>query len=65
MRTYNVTISTRANAILSPNKKLYTGVVETHSAKQAKEYALAEFAKGKFGKLLARRDLRVSVKKIK
>ena len=65
MRTYNITISTRANATLSPNKKLYMGVVETHSVQQAKEYALEEFAKGKFGKLLARRDLRVSVKKIK
>ena len=61
MRTYSITISTRA-ATLSPNKKLYTGIVEAHSIQQARDFAFAEFSKGKFGKLLTRRDLRISVK---
>ena len=43
MKTYTVTIYTRSNACISPNKVIFQHIVEAKTAKQAKLYAWQYF----------------------
>lgn len=64
MKKYLVTIYTRSNAILSPNKILCIYEIEADSESEARAKALEMFAREKYGAFLSERDVKIKIEKI-
>lgn len=62
MKKYLVTIYTRSNACISPNKIVFQHIVEGKSAKQLKQYAWYNFNAWYNSTGYSRHDLRIEVK---
>ena len=62
MKYYSVTIYTRSNACISPNKFVFKHTVEAKTAKQAKLYAWHFFDAWYNSARYSRHDLRIEAK---
>ena len=62
MKYYTVTIYTRSNACISPNKFVFKHTVEAKTAKQAKLYAWHFFDAWYNSARYSRHDLRIEAK---
>ena len=62
MKTYSVTIYTRSNACISPNKEVFKRTLEAKTAKQAKLYTWYAFNAWYNNTGYSRRDLRIEAK---
>ena len=62
MKTYLVTIYTRSNACISPNKVIFQNIVENETAKKAKLYAWYYFNAWYNSTDYSRHDLRIEAK---
>ena len=65
MKNYTVTIYTRSNACVSPNKIVSQQVFESETAKQAKLYAWQYFDAWYNSTGYSRHDLRIEAKSFK
>ena len=65
MKTYLVTIYTRSNACISPNKVIFQHIVETKTAKQAKLHTWQYFDAWYNSTCYSRHDLRIEAKSFK
>ena len=59
MKTYSVTIYTRSNACINPNKEVFQRTFEAKTAKQAKLYAWQYFDAWFNSAEYSRHDLRI------
>ena len=64
MKKFLITIKTRSNAILSPNKILCSYEIEANSESEARARALEMFARETYGAFLSERDLKIKIEKI-
>ena len=64
MKKFLITIKTRSNAILSPNKVLCSYEIEADSESEARARALEMFARETYGVFLSERDLKIKIEKI-
>ena len=64
MKKFLITIKTRSNAILSPNKILCSYEIEANSGSEARARALEMFSCEKYGAFLSERDLKIKIEKI-
>ena len=64
MKKFLITIKTRSNAILSPNKILCSYEIEANSESEARARALEMFSCEKYGAFLSERDLKIQIEKI-
>ena len=62
MKQYTVTIYTRSNACINPNKEVFQRTFEAKTAKQAKLYAWQYFDAWFNSLSYSRHDLRIEVK---
>ena len=62
MKTYFVTIYTRSNACISPNKVIFQHIVESKTAKQAKLHTWQYFDAWYNSTGYSRHDLRIEAK---
>ena len=62
MKNYTVTIYTRSNACISPNKVVFQHAVETETAKQAKLHTWQYFDAWFNSLSYSRHDLRIEAK---
>ena len=62
MKTYLVTIYTRSNACISPNKVIFQHIVEAETAKQAKLHTWQYFDAWFNSTGYSRHDLRIEAK---
>ena len=62
MKTYIVTIYTRSNACINPNKVIFKHIVEVETAKQAKLYTWHFFDAWYNSARYSRHDLRIEAK---
>ena len=62
MKKYAVTIYTRSNACINPNKVIFQHIVEAKTAKQAKLYTWYYFNAWYNSAEYSRHDLRIEVK---
>ena len=65
MKTYLVTIYTRSNACISPDKIVFQHIVEAKTAKQAKLYTWQYFDAWFNSAEYSRHDLRIEAKSFK
>lgn len=64
MKNFLIKVKTRSNAILSPNKILYSYAIEANSENEARAMALEKFSREKYGAFLSERDLKIKIEKI-
>ena len=62
MKTYTVTLYTRSNACISPNKVIFQHIVESKTAKQAKLHTWQYFDAWYNSTGYSRHDLRIEAK---